>query len=184
MRVEFPSSGRGRCPNAPCDSRATGNGRTPIRHPTARHRPDAFGERRGTEHAQRSRGVRTAHAPGTQPTAHTARQPSKSCSADSRRADRAWSSTCGSLRSCVQPRRPPDWGLGESKIPTRLKNATRQFFPAPLRELRLSAFAEGTDVIALPVRRSRPRPRPNLTRNHWRVIEGHDAGREGRKGRT
>ena len=105
--------------------------------------------------------------------------------ADSRRAARAWSSTCGSLRSCVQPRRPPDWGLGESKILNRLKNATRQFFPAPLRELRLSVFADGTDVIPplIPFVAPVLNQDPIRLANRRRVVEGHDAGREGRTGR-
>ena len=90
-----------------------GNCRTPIRRPTARHRPDAFGERRGTEHAQRHGVVRIVYARGVQPT-----------------------------------------------VP-------RQFFSAPLRELRLSAFAEGARPCGAPhgmrfhcgiIRREIPRP--------------------------
>lgn len=43
-------------------------------HPTAQHRPDAFGERR------RHGGFRTAHAQELNRPPHTAQQPSKSCS--------------------------------------------------------------------------------------------------------
>ena len=129
VRVEFPTSGRGRCPNAPRDCRATGMAgrRSAAQPPDIAPTPSANAEGQSARRGMEAFGRRTRRNSTDRHTRFGNRR--NPVLADSRRATRAWSSTCGSLRSCVQPRRPPDWGLGESKIPNPLEKRHTPILP-------------------------------------------------------